>query len=481
MHKLSRTDKFKEAATDLLTKLLRNDSEDTPPKPPPKPSAQQAWSEPNALAHSFNGLHVSEPPTGQLSPGFVGGFHPAYLPGIEASFPARPALSAPPSMMPVPFAPFPPPDQPSLTMQMALDPNVQLAPRPSSTPTKPTKPTSPKPNSPSKPHLPHKPVSDTTPSKPSSSKPAGSKPNANATPTKPKPNRVSLPQTPPKKISSTPSSAPSTPSGKAGQVQCSGTTKAGKRCTRMVKAAPALEEVIEDGEDGESNPPLERFCHQHAKELLSPSGCYARKNGEWIDFGVWIPAYLQTETQLALRVEMERTRSRSDVDGYIYTFEIREEGTETIKLKVGRAVNLVKRIDEWGKQCGSKEQVLRGYYPGPETLGEEGEQEVSLMKGRVRAGEKSPCCHRLERLVHLELADLTATCTYLHPSWPHISEPATTVSGGKTSRERCEDCGSLHKEIFEFQRWTGANKNKEWEEIVKPVIERWGRFVENYV
>ena len=58
----------------------------------------------------------------------------------------------------------------------------------------------------------------------------------------------------------------------------------------------------------------------------------------------------------------------------------------------------MKRIDEWGKQCGSKEQVLRGYYPGPEALGEDGEQEVSLMKGRVRAGEKSPCCHRLGEL-----------------------------------------------------------------------------------
>lgn len=187
-------------------------------------------------------------------------------------------------MMPVPFAPFPPPDHPSLTMQMALDSNVQLPPRPPSTPTKPSKPTSPKPNSPSKPNLPHKPVSDTISSKPSSSKPSGSKPNANATPTKPKPNRVSLPQTPPKKISSTPSSAPSTPSGKAGQVQCSGTTKAGKRCTRMVKAAPALEEMIEEGEDGESSPPLERFCHQHSKELLTPSGAYSRKNGQWFDF-----------------------------------------------------------------------------------------------------------------------------------------------------------------------------------------------------
>lgn len=67
---------------------------------------------------------------------------------------------------------------------------------------------------------------------------------------------------------------------------------------------------------------------------------------------------------------------------------------EFIKLKVGRAVNLVKRIDQWGKQCGSKEQVLRGFYPEsvePDEAGNEG----SLMKGRLMAGEKGPWCHRV--------------------------------------------------------------------------------------
>lgn len=37
----------------------------------------------------------------------------------------------------------------------------------------------------------------------------------------------------------------------------------------------------------------------------------------------WIPSYLQQETQVSLRVEMEKARSQSDVPGYIYTFEIR--------------------------------------------------------------------------------------------------------------------------------------------------------------
>lgn len=37
----------------------------------------------------------------------------------------------------------------------------------------------------------------------------------------------------------------------------------------------------------------------------------------------WIPPYLQGDTQVSLRVEMEKARSQSDVPGYIYTFEIR--------------------------------------------------------------------------------------------------------------------------------------------------------------
>lgn len=44
----------------------------------------------------------------------------------------------------------------------------------------------------------------------------------------------------------------------------------------------------------------------------------------------WIPSYLQPDTQVSLRVEMEKSRSRSDVPGYIYTFEIRGRMTRVL-------------------------------------------------------------------------------------------------------------------------------------------------------
>jgi len=275
--------------------------------------------------------------------------------------------------------------------------------------------------------------------------------------------------------SSSPNAKPASAGGrpskskKGSDDQCSGVTKAGQRCTRMVK--------IEDDDD-ESE---ERFCHQHSKELLGPSGFYARKNGEWVKFDDWIPDHLQPDTKVALRVEMEKARTPSDVPGYIYTFEIREpDNTKSVKLKVGRAVNLVKRIDEWGKQCGSKEQVLRGWYPGID-----GGKAGSLMKGRVMGGKKAAWCHRLERLIHIELGDLVETSVHLDPAWPkprprNESKKSNGTNGSK--RKACPDCGKMHQEIFEFQRYQkGKKKGKEWELVVKPVIERWGRLVDSYL
>jgi hypothetical protein len=41
---------------------------------------------------------------------------------------------------------------------------------------------------------------------------------------------------------------------------------------------------------------------------------------------------------------------------------------------------------------------------------------------------------------------------------------------------------TVHQEIFPFVRVTeGRYKGKEWEDIVKPVIEKWGGFVEAYL
>jgi hypothetical protein len=129
-----------------------------------------------------------------------------------------------------------------------------------------------------------------------------------------------------------------------------------------------------------------------------------------------------------------------------------------VHLKVGRAVNLVKRIDQWGKQCGSKEQVLRGWWPGA-VEDDDGDAAAngSLMKGRVKAGEKGPLCHRLERLVHLELADLAVNAPYLDAEFlkpkkkdagdsgtsTPSKKPPGSPAGKKLLDKPCPDCTSL--------------------------------------
>ncbi|VDC07825.1 unnamed protein product [Peniophora sp. CBMAI 1063] len=253
-------------------------------------------------------------------------------------------------------------------------------------------------------------------------------------------------------------------------VQCAGMTAAGARCRKMVKTA--------SGVDGDV------FCHQHEKKMREPSGFYDRKTGKtFVKFGDWIPDHLQPSTQASLRSEMQKARSDSDVDGYIYTFEILDPSTPSIvHLKVGRATNLNRRMDQWSKQCGSHEQVLRGHWPGGMTP-----DQASLVRGLIVAGDKGKWCHRLERLVHLELADLAAYAPYLDSGFPSNMSASDDDDGGakgkkaKRDVKKCPDCGKMHKEIFTFERAKGRYDDREWELIVKPVIEKWGMFVEHFL
>ncbi|KAI0003401.1 hypothetical protein BJV74DRAFT_764542 [Russula compacta] len=251
-----------------------------------------------------------------------------------------------------------------------------------------------------------------------------------------------------------------------GTRQCSGVTTAGKQCRNQVKVSDA--QALAGGDV---------FCRVHGNKVGEVSGFYDRKTGQtFIKFDDWIPEYLQPATKNALRVEMQKARAQSDVEGYIYTFEILDPADKTIHLKVGRATNLNRRMDQWGKQCGSKEQILRGFWPG-------GMEKAGVpMKGLVQAGPKGPWCHRVERLVHIELADLVEYTPYLEDGYPNVDASNEVKKGRKKDVKRCPDCNTKHQEIFSFERVAeGRYQGKEWEDIVKPVIEKWGGFVEAYL
>lgn len=95
-----------------------------------------------------------------------------------------------------------------------------------------------------------------------------------STPAKPGVSSGSNSGTPPVEKRKRGSSEPPSPSDEKKEqleVQCSGQTKAGKRCTRLVKIGPPLAIVHPDAED------VERFCFQHVKDVFSQTGFYLKR------------------------------------------------------------------------------------------------------------------------------------------------------------------------------------------------------------
>jgi hypothetical protein len=89
-----------------------------------------------------------------------------------------------------------------------------------------------------------------------------------------------------------------------------------------------------------------------------------------------------------------------------------------ILLKIGRATNVQRRLNEWQRQCGYNLSLIR-YYPYIPSSSPGGEVE-----------RKVPHSHKVERLVHIEL----------------------TGRGLRVAdREKCEACGREHREWFEVE------------------------------
>ncbi|KAH3962116.1 hypothetical protein HBI82_181960 [Parastagonospora nodorum] len=113
---------------------------------------------------------------------------------------------------------------------------------------------------------------------------------------------------------------------------------------------------------------------------------------------------------------------------------------DTIFLKIGRANNVHRRMNEWTRQCGYNLSLVR-YYP---YVPSSGTPSPTPSPGRRVSGgvRKVPHAHRVERLVHLELAEQRVV-------------------------KSCEACGKTHKEWFEVEA------SKEGIKKVDEVVKRW--------
>lgn len=115
---------------------------------------------------------------------------------------------------------------------------------------------------------------------------------------------------------------------------------------------------------------------------------------------------------------------------------------KTILLKIGRATNVQRRLNEWQRQCGYNLSLIR-YYPY-----------IPSSSPGGTAPRKIPHSHKVERLVHIELAGRGLRVA---------------------DREKCEACGREHREWFEVEASRGAVAD------VDEVVRRWSDWDEGLV
>jgi hypothetical protein len=104
-------------------------------------------------------------------------------------------------------------------------------------------------------------------------------------------------------------------------------------------------------------------------------------------------------------------------------------------VKIGRASNVQRRLNEWSRQCGYNVSLIR-YYPYQPSSPSKSEREP-------RTPPKLLHAHKVERLVHIELAAMRA------------------------AREMCGVCGREHREWFEVEA------SREGVRRVDEVVRRW--------
>ncbi len=108
-------------------------------------------------------------------------------------------------------------------------------------------------------------------------------------------------------------------------------------------------------------------------------------------------------------------------------------------LKIGRASNVQRRMNEWTRQCGYELSLIRFYPYIPTSILRPGTPDIPAS---LSTPQKVPHAHKVERLIHLELAGLRV-------------------------KRSCHNCGKEHREWFEVDSSREGLKN------VDEVVRRW--------
>ncbi|KAL0262048.1 hypothetical protein SLS55_003483 [Diplodia seriata] len=122
-------------------------------------------------------------------------------------------------------------------------------------------------------------------------------------------------------------------------------------------------------------------------------------------------------------------------------------GKSHVMLKIGRANNVHRRMKEWETQCGKTPSLVRFY---PYVPGTSPSDNVVAPKGDgtdAKGVRKVPYVHKVERLIHIEIAE-------------------------KRVLRTCDVCGREHKEWFEVEA------SREGIENIDEVVKRWVKWAE---
>ncbi|UOH80150.1 hypothetical protein LQV05_002799 [Cryptococcus neoformans] len=234
-------------------------------------------------------------------------------------------------------------------------------------------------------------------------------------------------------------------------VQCSGFTRTGQPCKRLVRvkapylsAPDALMALDEDGGDARSEKVMGRYCKDHAGMICTIKGFYWRRerdsSGVWIEFDDYIPQALGQQTQTLLRMTMETKLTPKECAGFLYAYELKDlETSELSFYKVGRTDNVPRRIGQWTNQCQSKRPILLDIFPRPSgrprhdvtsSLHRSDTLTTSFLPGATT--HRTPpllAMKRWERLVHLELSERCVS----HPLSEQAYERSNASKGGGNS------------------------------------------------
>ena len=237
------------------------------------------------------------------------------------------------------------------------------------------------------------------------------------------------------------------------------------------------------GQPSGSPRPSQVMQESNSTKLPSRPSAQQHRSSHTQDLLTLMPTTLSPQTTSLLLAELAKPVSPHDEEGYIYMFWLTDDtiaapdvqaassllshgasGTtnggrksnvlaqspnnksassksKTMLLKIGRASNVQRRMNEWNRQCGYKLSLIR-FYPYLSTSPLPSRPNTSSPPASPSAPQKVPHAHRVERLIHLELAE-------------------------QRVKRDCESCGKEHREWFEVESSRNGLRG------VDEVIRRW--------